>query len=125
MLQPLYVLAGLLAFATAAGHSWLGEKFVIGPLLKSDPLPGVLKPEVNQRLVRYVWHLPSAIWAVLGIYVLWAGLAGAMTKPTAVLLGAVFVVSGLANMVAVRRFHFGWALLFSIAAALWIGAFGF
>ncbi len=122
-MQPLYILAGLLAFATVAGHSWLGEKFVIGPLLAGDPLPGILKPEVNRRLVRYVWHLPSAIWAVLGIYILWAALAGAMTKSTAVILGAVFLVSGLANMAAVRRFHFGWALLFSIVAALWIGAF--
>lgn len=123
MLQPLYILAGLLAFVTVAGHSWLGEKFVIGPLLKSEPLPGILKPPVNRRLIRYVWHLPSAVWAVLGIYILWAGLAGAMTKPTAVILGVVFAVSGLANMTAVRRFHFGWILLFSIVAALWIGAF--
>jgi hypothetical protein len=122
-MQPLYILAGLLAFATVVGHSWLGEKFVIGPLLASKPPPPILMATVNRRLVRYVWHLPSAIWAVLGIYILWAGLAEAMTRPTAVVLGVVFVISGFANMAAVRRFHFGWALLFSIAAALGMGAF--
>jgi hypothetical protein len=124
-MNALYILAALLAFCASAGHSWLGEKFILGPLLKSEPLPGILKPEINRRLVRYVWHLPSVLWAVLGCYMLWAGLAGEMSRPTAIILGALFVVSGIANMAAVRRFHFGWALLFSIAAALWIGAFAF
>lgn len=124
-MQSLYILAGLLAFATTAGHSWLGEKFVIGPLLASQPPPPVLKATINRRLVRYVWHLPSIIWAVLGIYILWAAFAGGLGKSTALALGAVFIVSGLANMAATRRFHFGWALLFSIAAALWAAAFAF
>jgi len=122
-MQQLYILAAVLAFATLVGHSWLGEKHVIGPLLASAPLPPVLKPAINRRLVRWVWHLPSAIWAVLGFYILWAALADAMTQSAAVMLGAVFAVSGLANLGATRRVHFGWVLLFGIAVALWIGAF--
>ena len=121
-MQELYILAAVLAFATPVGHSWLGEKLVVGPLLRSEPLPPVLKPEINRRLVRWVWHLPSAIWAVLGLYILWAALAGAMTQNAAVALGTVFAVSGLANMGATRRVHFGWVLLFGIAACLWLGA---
>lgn len=120
-MQPLYILAALLAFTATVAHSWLGEKFVIGPLLASQPLPGVLKPAINRRLVRAVWHLPSAIWAVIGLYVLWAALAGAIAAETAIALGAVFAVSGIANLAAVRRLHFAWAVLFSTTAALWIG----
>jgi len=121
-MQELYILAAALACATPAGHSWLGEKFVVGPLLMSDPLPPVLKPAINRRLVRWVWHLPSAIWAVLGVYILWAALADAMTQGAALVIGAVFAVSGLANLGATRRVHFGWVLLFGIAACLWVGA---
>lgn len=121
-MQLLYILAGLLALATVVGHSWLGEKFVIGPLLRSDPLPGVLKPEINRRLVRYVWHLPSAIWLVLGLFILWAAVSNRLTPTAAWVLGGVFLVSGLGNMGAVRRFHIGWALLFLATAALWIAA---
>lgn len=121
-MQSLNVLAGLLALAAVVGHSWLGEKFVIGPLLRSEPLPGVLKPEINRRLVRYVWHLPSAIWLVLGLFILWAAASERLTPTTAWVLGAVFLVSGLGNMAAVRRFHIGWALLFTATAALWIAA---
>ncbi len=121
-MQELYILAAVLAFAAPIGHSWLGEKFVVGPLLKSDPLPPVLKPAINRRLVRWVWHLPSAIWAVLGLYVLWAGLVGGVTEGAALVIGAVFAVSGLANLGATRRVHFGWALLFATAACLWAGA---
>lgn len=123
-MQSLYLLAGLLALATVVGHSWLGEKFVIGPLLRAEPQPGVLKPNVNRRLVRYVWHLPSAIWLVLGGYILWAASLDRMTPAVAWPLGSVFLVSGLANMAAVRGFHFGWALLFCVTSALWIAAAG-
>jgi len=121
-MQLLYILAGLLALATVVGHSWLGEKFVIGPLLRSDPLPSVLKPTVNRRLVRYVWHLPSAIWLVLGLFILWAAISNRLTPAMAWPLGGVFLVSGLGNMAAVRRFHIGWALLFLATATLWIAA---
>ena len=122
-MQELFVLAAVLAFVTPVGHSWLGEKHLVGPLLASEPLPTVLKPAINRRLVRWVWHLPSAIWAVLGLYILWAALADAMTQDMAVVLGAAFAVSGAANLGATRRVHFGWVLRFGIAACLWIGAF--
>lgn len=123
-MQELYILAAVLAFITPVGHSWLGEKHLVGPLLSAEPLPPVLRPAINRRLVRWVWHLPSAIWAVLGLYILWAAVAGAMTQSISVVLGVVFAISGLANMGATRRVHFGWVLLFAIAACLWLGAFG-
>lgn len=122
-MPELFIVAAVLAVATSVGHSWLGEKHVVGPLLASEPMPPALRPAINRRLVRWVWHLPSAIWVVLGVYILWATLAGAMTQSTAVMLSAVFAVSGLANMGATRRVHFGWMMLFGIAACLWIGAF--
>jgi succinate dehydrogenase hydrophobic anchor subunit len=121
-LSPFYLVAVVLALFAAAAHSWLGEKLILGPLLKTDPLPSTLKPAINRRLVRAVWHLPSAIWAAIGIYVLWAMLAQSLNGETAIMLGAIFAVSGVANLAAVRRIHFAWATLFAIAAALWIGA---
>jgi len=122
-LSLFYVVAAVLSLFAAGAHSWLGEKLILGSLLQSQPLPSVLKPAINRRLIRIVWHLPSAIWAAIGIYVLWAALAKTLSGETAIVLGAIFAVSGIANMAAVRRIHFAWATLFAITASLWIGAF--
>jgi hypothetical protein len=121
-LSPFYIVAAALSLFAAAAHSWLGEKLILGPLLQGQPLPLALKAAINRRLIRAVWHLPSAIWAAIGIYVLWAALAKTLSGETAIVLGAIFIVSGIANMAAVRRIHFAWATLFAIAAALWLGA---
>ena len=121
----LHLLAAILALATAAGHSWLGERLILGPLLRADPLPGALKQAVNRRLVRWVWHLPSAIWVALGLGVAGLALAGQTTPGAACVIGAAFAVSALANLGALRGVHFGFAMLMAAALALWVAAFAF
>jgi hypothetical protein len=93
-------------FILAAAHSGLGERFVITPLLGTDPRFG-LPRRFGQRLVRFSWHAVSLAWVGLGAVQLGA--------PTDVTIAAVALGSGLI-MLAMLRAHFAWPLF--LAAGL-------
>lgn len=122
------LLSGLLGVASAAGHSWLSERYVLRPLLaESDSR--VLASPAMRRLMRAVWHLPSASWALTGVLTYGFVHHGMVNDLTAsqsappvwfVVYGAlVYGLPAAANAWALRKVHPGNVLL-SLAAALLI-----
>lgn len=87
----------------AVGHSVLGEKALIGPLMTA-PLPTFSMPETfARRTLRFAWHLTSLAWLALA-WALWS------TDDAAPAVAALLLVSGLITFVATRGAHFAWAL---------------
>ncbi len=112
----LLLLAAGLIVATMAVHSWLGERRLIGPLLTNPT--GILVSEFAQVIVRFAWHLTSAIGLVVA-----AALIAAAIDPEAVIpvlvatTGVIFLAAGLYDAVATRGRHIGWPFLTAIGAA--------
>ncbi|HKP56148.1 MAG TPA: DUF3995 domain-containing protein [Polyangiales bacterium] len=106
-------LAGASLISLAVFHSYLGERFLIGPLLASAEFPRLpVGQDFAQRTLRMAWHLTSLAWLTLA-YLTVSGQCAPL--PVAVLLA----VSGLVAYAATSGRHFAWAvfLVGALAAA--------
>lgn len=101
-----------LSLLIAAGHSWLGEARIFGPLF-AQPHQGVLASRSMRDVIRAVWHLPSLAWVAFG-FALFLN-QGAPNLPLYGAAIAVFVVSGIGNLVSLRMPHPGGILLLAAA----------
>ena len=106
--------AALLGIAGAVGHSVIGERTIFGPLYAGTPV-GILRSRPTRAIIRAVFHLPSVVWAVLGIAVLVAHIEGG-NRLLDIVAVIVFAVSGIGNLAALRRPHFGGLLMLAAAA---------
>ncbi len=101
--------AGMLVL-TAAVHSVLGERRLIGPLLLLQD--GVLAFPLARFLVRTVWHVMSLTFVIIAI-----GLIASLSRPelaaTALLWGTAIGIggAGLYDAVGSRGQHIGWPML--------------
>jgi hypothetical protein len=104
----------ILAIATAFGHSLLGERKILLPLF-AEPRSGLLASRAMRDVLRVIMHLPSMTWVVLGIAVLAARMDGG-NPPLSLVAALIFAGSGIGNLAALRRAHFGGLMLLSAAA---------
>ena len=111
----LYI-SGIAAIASAVGHSFLGERYLIQPLLASD-VP-FLKPRARQRLLRGILHLASVAWAGIGAMLIYEAHSGNADPAWLFFIVPIFVLSGLMNLWALRSVQPGWIAMFIAAAAL-------
>ena len=104
----------LLGVASAIGHSLIGERTILRPLYAGHR-DGVLKSRAIRAVLRAVFHMPSMAWAVLGLGVLVARLEGG-NQLLGIVAAILFAGSGIGNLAALRRPHFGGLLLLGAAA---------
>jgi hypothetical protein len=119
----LLITSAVLGFGSAFGHAYLGERFVLRPLLNAPGDNRVLKTATYRSLLRWVWHLPSFAWAQIAAATLWLALS-----PTAFDTGAqallVYMTGAVFNAWAMHGPHVGNILLTLASLALWFGVNG-
>ena len=115
MIWALY-LSGIAAIVSAIGHSFLGERYMIQPLLASD-IP-FLKPRARQRLLRGILHLASVAWLGIGAMLIYGARNGSADSAWLYFIVPVFALSGLMNLWALHSVQPGWIAMFIAAAAL-------
>ena len=113
----LWLSAGLMAF-TALVHSWLGEKRIVMPLLAYRD--GVMQRPLARVIVRYAWHVTSALMLACALAVVWPGAPGGLI----LVIGAIWLALGLTSLVASRGKHVGWPVLTGAGLAAMLGAAG-
>jgi hypothetical protein len=128
-MNVLLIVSAIAGFGSAIGHSYLSERFVLGPLLATRGDNPVLRAATNQRLMRWVWHLPSFAWAQVAAATLWLALSPQALDASAQALLAFFGVGIYAaaaffNALSVRGPHVGNILLSIAALTLWFGLYG-
>jgi hypothetical protein len=121
MSRLLLVAAGLTS-VLAVAHSYLGERYILIPLLKRTDLPKVFGGEVlTRRTLRFAWHLTTIAW--LGFAGLLVGLSDpaiGVAKSQALVIASTFAVSGLVSLVASRGRHLSWVVFFLLAGLIWV-----
>jgi hypothetical protein len=109
-------LSGIAAIVSAIGHSFLGERYLIQPLLAAN-IP-FLKPLARRRLLRGILHLASVAWFGIGAMLIYEAQQGAADPAWLYFIVPVFALSGLMNLWALRSVQPGWIAMFIAAAAL-------
>lgn len=104
----------ILGVVAAVGHSVISERAILGPLYAGTPA-GILKSRATRAVIRAVFHMPSVAWAVLGVAVLLARTEGG-NQLLGIVAAIIFAASGIGNLVALRRPHFGGLMLVGAAA---------
>ena len=111
----LYVSAALM-IATGITHSILGEAKLIGPLLRARE--GVLASGFARTIIRYAWHVTSALMVATAITVVWRGVPAALIQA----IGAIWLALGVVSLVATRGKHVGWPVLSAAGICALVGA---
>lgn len=112
--------AAVLLFGIGCAHSYLGERWLIGPLLTPEHRKGMLaKSEFARQVLRFAWHLTTlAVW---GFAALVAALA--LTDPARhtdmvlMIISAVCLLSAIYIFAAAGGRHLAWPV-FALASGL-------
>jgi hypothetical protein len=119
-----FLAAAVLTVLIACAHSWLGERYLIGRLLKRQDLPRLLGgDDFTRRTLRFAWHLTTLAWlGMAGLMVVLARLPADRAPQHAVLvLSATFAASALLALVGSRGRHLSWVVFSAIALTLMLG----
>ena len=107
------IAAAIVTLATAATHSYFGEKRLIGPLVASDD--GVMSRLLAKQVIRFAWHLTSLLWIGQALLLLRAAFDPEVLDAMLIAgIGVLHVAVGLFDAVVTRGKHIGWPLLMAI-----------
>lgn len=109
------------ASLAAVVHSYLGEIRLFRPLFAEANYVGVMKSLTWRRITRAVWHLPSVCWVLMSAMTIMVVQQEPLYPLPLYFAAAVYLFSGIGNLIATRGRHFGWAVLFLAAASLCAG----
>ena len=110
--------AAILTFAIGAAHSWLGEGWLLGPLLDPETRQGLLeKSTFARRVLRFAWHLTTIAWWGFAAVLILLARAPIDASGRAALAGiaGTFLATGLVTCLSSRGRHFAWPIFVTIA----------
>jgi len=108
--SALLILAAVLVVLTCLTHSLLGERRLIGPLLTLRA--GVLQSDLARQVLRFAWHLLSALGLLLAYLLFTYGQdPDAANLVMITLIGLTLTGFGLFDAIYTRGKHIGWPLL--------------
>jgi len=113
------LLAAVLALATGCVHSVLGERFIVGRLLRRDNLPRLLGSDVfTKQTIRFAWHLTTVAWWGLAMILLLVGgtpLQVTVAHGILIAVAGTFLLSALLALLLTRGRHLSWIVFLAIA----------
>lgn len=109
------ILTAVLGVIVAIAHSVLSERVLLGPLYR-ERTEGMLANKPTRDILRMLVHMPSMAWAGLAIAVLINRIQGGGDL-LPILAIMVFAISGLGNLLALKRPHPGGIILLVMALA--------
>jgi len=130
-MNPYFVLAALIAFILGIVHSYMGEKYLVSPILRSEHLVSALSGSIGLKKValRVCWHFATiAMWGTATTLVFLSSLP---LSHTSLVVGRiisltfaaytilVFLTPGL-RLIHLKR-HLAWAAFLTIAILSWLG----
>ncbi|RUO65396.1 hypothetical protein SAMN06297229_1202 [Pseudidiomarina planktonica] len=119
----LYI-AGFLAILIGCAHSFLGEKYILVRLFRNKNLPQLLGSDwFTKRTLRFAWHITTvAWWGFAAILFLFASAGQNSQQGVLLVVGAVFLISGMFSAGFSRGKHLSWVVFWAISAICFYAA---
>ena len=112
--------AAVLAVAIGAAHSILGERYLIGRILRITDLPTLFGDDsFTRQTLRYGWHLATVAWLGLAaVLVVLSGALPAVKVGDAVIfaIALTFLVNTILAVVVTRGRHLSWVVFAAMTA---------
>lgn len=114
--------AAVLTAFLAAGHSYLGERYVLIRLFRRDDLPKLFGgTDFTKRTLRFAWHLTSVAWLSLGAILVKLNSHVPSRAELGALLTGTFAISAAIALVGSKGRHLSWVVFIAIALLTWLG----
>ena len=136
MSYPLAIAAALTVLVGIA-HSVLGERYVIGRVLRLDNIPHLLGSDwFTRRVIRFAWHLTTIAWFGLAAVMLVIGDrlgdpapstaplvldGGSVERSVGYAISVTFALSAVVTAAASRLKHLAWIVFGAVAVLVWVG----
>jgi hypothetical protein len=111
------VVGALLTALVGLAHSYLGERYIVAPLLRREP--PVFTDPFRRQVVRFAWHLTSVAWWGLGGILLSLGDTG--YERIGLIAAVIFLISALTTFAATHGRHLAWPVFVAISVCAWMG----
>ncbi len=111
-------LASFMMVVTALAHSILGERKLIGPILGLNS--GVLAIPLARQVMRFGWHLTSALMVVCAAAMIVPGSPDGLIT----FIGFIWLAAGLIDAVYTSAKHIGWPILTAAGLFALLGSVG-
>lgn len=121
-MSPLLTTAAVLLVLIALAHSYLGEKFLIGPLLKDPNVLIFKRAPLTKNILRFAWHITTVAWWGMAAAIL--DMKGADGKNLLSMYAFIitFAVTGAMILAWTKGKHAAWIVFFAIAGCLFAAA---
>lgn len=119
--------AAILTLVLGLGHSIMGDKKLITPILEMQGLPAPRGSVRGTRLVlRFGWHLTTLLWCGMAVLLAWMHFVPAdLSRPFLWMVAVVFCLCGIIPLASGVSGHTSWVYFFLISALvsyrLWLG----
>ena len=120
------LLAALTLALTGVAHSWLGETWLIGPLVAAETRTGLLaKSGYARSVLRMAWHLTTLLfWAISAVFlVLAVAPASQQTLITLIVFSVAFFLAGTISFIKGRGRHLSWLAFLIVSGLLLVPLF--
>lgn len=112
-------IAAILIALTGVAHSYLGERFILIPLLRR-PLPRLFGDDVfTRQTLRFAWHVTTVTWWGIAALLL---TKAESAKTSLVILSATAFASFLVALIGSRGRHLSWIVFLMVSVLVWIAA---
>jgi hypothetical protein len=112
-------IAALLSATLAVGHSWLGERLILQPILGLDDLPKLSGSRRGMRkIVRFAWHITSVYFVAVAAILFYFSRTAA--DPTVIKIVSIAnIISAVITIVVSRGRHYAWAVFLVVGLLTW------
>jgi hypothetical protein len=113
-------IAALLSATLAVGHSWLGERLILQPILGLDDLPKLSGSRHGMRkIVRFAWHITSVYFVAVAAILFYFSRTAA--DPTVIKIVSITnIISAVITIVVSRGRHYAWVVFLAIGILSWL-----
>jgi len=119
-MNPQLAIAALLSATLAVGHSWLGERLILQPILGLEELPKLRGSRRGmQKIVRFAWHLTSLYFLAIGAILFYY--SRGTSDPTVIRVIAITsFISSIVTAAVSRGRHYAWVVFLAIGILSWL-----
>ena len=111
------LLASALVFITGLAHSYLGERYILIRLFRSEQLPKLFgSTAFTTGTLRFAWHITTVAWWGIAC-LLFLAAQGPLSKDEVLdVIGAISLMSAALPLYFTRGKHFSWVVFLLVGA---------
>jgi CDP-diglyceride synthetase len=118
-MNPQLAIAAVLSASLAVAHSWLGERWIIQPVLAMENIPQLFGSRRGmKKILRFAWHLTSVFFVGMAAVLLHYSVVGS-DRAVLFIISITYLLSAVMTLAVSRGRHYAWVVFVIIGLLTW------